>query len=477
MITHSPLPLQVQDLRVYTREVETRFPFRFGKAVLTRMPILHLRVRVASGGREVTGVSASGVPPLWFDKDASKSHARQVRDLLLSVRFAYEAYRALPPGPAYALHAAGEPLARARGEALGQNELVRGFGVALLDAALVDAACRLAQTPFHALLRTDALGLPETWGHPWPEAPSAAMDLRHTVGMADALSAEEAPDLDDGLPRTLPEVVRAVRPKYFKIKVSGDLQASVDRLRRIASVLDAEAGDYRATLDGNEQFPDMATFGAFIRALAADAPLRNLWNRTLWIEQPVERKAALDPAMAEDIRSVSRLKPLLIDEADGDDTVVDRCLDLGYGGISAKNGKGIFRTLHSFAAIARRNASAAPGAAPAFLSGEDLTHAPVVPLHQDLCVAAALGLTHIERNGHHYIEGFRFLSPAEREATFCEYPELYAARPGSLPHLRIEGGRLDLSGINAHALGTRSEPDWEALVETELPAATHEARP
>jgi hypothetical protein len=97
------------------------------------------------------------------------------------------------------------------------------------------------------------------------------------------------------------------------------------------------------------------------------------------------------------------------------------------------------------------------------MSSEDLTHAPVIPLHQDLCVAAALGMTHTERNGHHYIEGFRFLSPVEREAALREFPGLYSERSGSLPHLRTVDGRLDLKEINAHALGTRSEPDWASM--------------
>jgi hypothetical protein len=141
---------------------------------------------------------------------------------------------------------------------------------------------------------------------------------------------------------------------------------------------------------------------------------------------------------------------------------------LGYGGISAKNGKGIFRTLHSFAYIAghnrnENNRSSGKSATPAFMSSEDLTHAPVIPLHQDLCVAAALGMTHTERNGHHYIEGFRFLSPVEREAALREFPSLYTERPGNLPHHRTEGGRLDLEEINAHALGTQSEPDWASM--------------
>ncbi|MEI7899813.1 MAG: mandelate racemase, partial [bacterium] len=56
-----------------------------------------------------------------------------------------------------------------------------------------------------------------------------------------------------GLPETLEEVVSYYRGRYYKLKVGGDIKADLDRLSRIASVLDAGAGDYQATFDGNEQ--------------------------------------------------------------------------------------------------------------------------------------------------------------------------------------------------------------------------------
>jgi hypothetical protein len=93
----------------------------------------------------------------------------------------------------------------------------------------------------------------------------------------------------------------------------------------------------------------------------------------------------------------------------------------------------------------------------------------VVPLHQDLCVAAALGIPHSERNGHHYIVGFRFLTEAERAAALREFPTLYRAREGAEPVLRIDGGFISLKEINGNAFGTVSEPDWDALEPVRLP--------
>jgi hypothetical protein len=166
------------------------------------------------------------------------------------------------------------------------------------------------------------------------------------------------------------------------------------------------------------------------------------------------------------LKEVSAFKPVIVDESDGSDDVVGRALSLGYQGISAKNCKGVFRTLHSYRMIKELEAG---GKNSPILSSEDLTNAPIIPLHQDLCVAAALGIRHSERNGHHYIIGFDFLSPSEKEAALREFPSLYTARPGKSPVVRIEDGFLSLKELNQNGFGTASEPDWEFLEPVRLP--------
>ena len=439
--------VRVRDVDVFLRQVRTRMPFRYGKAVVTEEPIAHLRARLDIDGRPATGVAAAALPPLWFDKDPSKSHADNIADLLRSLRAAAETYRALPAAGAFALHQAGEPESRRR--CAGLNDLTAGFGVALLDAAVVDGLCRATETTFHAALKSDLLGFGPL---DLPERPLDRIQVRHTVGMADPITAAEVREpLNDGLPETLEDVVRVYGVRYFKVKVSGDLEASLDRLRRIAAVL---RGDYQVTLDGNEQFHAMEEAAAFVRRVSTDPLLREFWGKTLWIEQPVERSAALEEDVHEALEEIDRLKPVIIDESDGTDGAVDRALLLGYRGISAKNCKGIYRTLHSH----RRTREAC-----AVLSSEDLMNIPVVPLHQDLAVAAALGIGHSERNGHHYIRAFEYFSPRERESTLREYPSLYRTLPSGLGAVRIEGGAMSLAEINRAPFGVLSEPDWEVL--------------
>lgn len=452
----------------FSRQIQTRMPFRFGRSTMTQMPILHLRLKVeADDGKTVVGVSASGIPPLWFDKGAGKTHADNITDLTLSLRLALDHYFELDLSPVWFLHKFAEPATRKMAAAKGLNELTAGFGVALVDSALIDAACRHSGATFHAALKANLFGFDPELGAMLPAAPLDQIALRHTVGLADPITAADVTEpVGDALPETLEDVIREYRAGYFKIKISGDATQSRDRLRSIAKVLDTQAGDYRATLDGNEQFHDMAEFAAFLGEAAQDPALQAFWKRTLWIEQPVGRRHSLVDSVAAPLKEVSRFKPVIIDESDGSDETMDLALSLGYRGISAKNCKGVFRTLHSFRRIRQLVAEGKP--AP-ILSSEDLTNAPIYPLHQDLCVAAALGITHSERNGHHYIVGFDFLSPREREDALREFPSLYKTRVVGNPILRIENGFISATELNRNGFGTVSEPDWENLESVRLP--------
>jgi hypothetical protein len=459
---------RVREASVFSRQIKTRMPFRFGRSTMTQMPILHLRLTVeADDGKVLTGVSASGIPPLWFDKADGKTHADNIQDLSLSLRLALENYLELDLAPVWFLHKIAEPPTRKSAAAKGLNDLTAGFGIALVDSAIIDAACRHLGITFHAALKANALGYGADFAAMIPDKPLERIALRHTVGLVDPITDADIKDpVDDGLPESLEQVVSRYRAKFFKLKISKDAAESQERLRRIASVLDAHAGDYRATLDGNEQFHDMEEFARFIRSAKEDPALKNLWHRTLFIEQPVGRGHSLVDAVAGPLKEIDAFKPVIIDESDGSDDAVTRALELGYRGISAKNCKGVFRTLHSYRLIKELEAL---GRLSPILSSEDLTNAPIFPLHQDLCVAAALGIRHSERNGHHYIVGFDYLSPREREDALREFPSLYAAREQGSPIVRIEDGFLDLKELNQNGFGTASEPDWEHLEPVRLP--------
>ena len=446
---------------LYRRRVETRFPFRFGKVSMTAMPLVYLETTWESAdGVLFTGWSASGIPPLWFDKRDGKTAEDNEHDLLVSLAAAGQAYRDAGVGTAWALHKTVTEPVRGALTARGQAPLAAGFGPALFEAAHVDGICRHLGATFHQALH-EAFGVPPEIKAALPAAPTPFMHYRHTVGLADALAASEvAAPLRDGLPESLEDVIAVYRPSFFKIKIGANAVENLERLGRIAALLEV-VPDYRITLDGNEQFADLAVFADFLDRARRETRLARFFEATLWIEQPVRRDRALDPAAAAALARVSAFRPVILDESDGEADALARGLALGYGGVSSKTCKGLFRSVSHVAALA---AAARPGRPAPILSSEDLTTVPVHPLQQDLCLAAALGLAHSERNGHHYIRPAAFLSEGEQREAFAAHPALYEHDAATGLRVRLADGGFDLADVNgARGFGTPRRPDLSAL--------------
>ena len=155
----------------------------------------------------------------------------------------------------------------------------------------------------------------------------------------------------------------------------------------IAAVLDRDAGDYLATLDGNEQYDSVEGIAELWRRMRETPALARLVEATLFIEQPIKRAKAL----ATSVEPLARLKPLIIDESDGELASFPAALKLGYSGVSSKNCKGLYKSILNAARVAKLNAEA--GAQRYFMSAEDLTTLAGVSVQQDLALVSLLGLT------------------------------------------------------------------------------------
>ena len=97
-----------------------------------------------------------------------------------------------------------------------------------------------------------------------------------------------------------------------------------------------------------------------------------------------------------------------------------------------------------------------------FMSAEDLTCQAGLAVQQDLAIAALLGLTHSERNGHHYADGFGD-APAEEQREFAAaHPDLYAG-DAARPRLAITAGRIAIDSLFQPGFAHRADPDWRAM--------------
>jgi hypothetical protein len=459
----------IEEVRLFERPVALRLPFRFGVVTLTHAPQIYARLRVTlADGRGGWGSAAELMAPKWFDKNPSLSNEQNFGQLRLSLRHARDAYLAdRTPRTAFG-HSAAHHAALVRAGAGAQlNPLVASYGPALLDRAVIDALCRLLGRSFADGLRGNLFGLqaavltPDMAGFDldgWLAglAVQTRIAARHTVGLIDPLQDAEVvePRLNDGLPESLEGAVAQYGHRWFKLKVGGNVAADLARLKGIAAVLDRAVEPYRASLDGNEQYDDVDGIAALWAAMKRDGALRRLCSSILYIEQPIKRAAALErpvDSLAADI-------PLIVDESDADYNVFPRARNLGYRGISSKTCKGVYRAVLNAARCRHWGAGY-------FVTGEDLTCQAGLAVQQDLALVAALGLSHVERNGHHYVDGFGTAPQAEQDAFLSAHPDLYHrdARSGRV-RLTIRDGSLDLHSVmQAAGFGSAAEPDWGSL--------------
>jgi len=449
----------VEEIRFAERNVALRLPFRFGAATITACPQVYVRARIRlPGGRTAEGCAAEMMVPKWFDKNPALTHEQNFEQLRFALRDAREAYTAEPGAQTAWTHfAANHAALQARAAAQGLQPLVAGYGPALIDRALFDALCLHGGVDFAAAMRGNLGGIDaagsgladDLAGFDVPAflaqrpPPRTRIAARHTVGLADAIDGADAPaDAPaDGLPATLAAAVRRYGHTHFKIKLCGDTAQDIDRLTRIARVIDGPA--QLVTLDGNEQYPDAEAFAAFLDRMLSTPALENLARKTAFVEQPIRRDAALQ----RDVSALGGRIPLLIDESDATLGAFVQARALGYTGVSSKSCKGFYKSVLNAARCAHWNAAA--GAAPRyFLSGEDLTMQAGIGVQQDLALVAWLGLPHVERNGHHYVNGLAAAPEAEQQALLRAHPGLYEASDGAV-RLAIRGGQIDLSSLTA----------------------------
>jgi hypothetical protein len=436
---------RIASIGLFERDVRLRMPFRFGVVTLTEAPqaFVRCRIRTEDGG-EAEGAAAELLAPKWFDKNPALSNEDNYEQLRESLRAARSRYLA-------------HGLANAWQHSTPGKGLVENYGPALLDRAVLDALCRSTGMSFYAAIEKNLVGAEAFEGIDLPAffstlKPERAIAARHTVGLVDPITAADQKErVNDGLPETLEEVVARYGQRWFKLKVGGDARADVERLSAIAAVLDRIAQPYHASLDGNEQYDDFEGVAALWSRMKAEPRLKRLVDSILFFEQPVKRQKALEKKIA------GIDKPVIIDESDDSLDAFPRAKALGYEGVSSKTCKGIYKSLINRARCAAWGKNY-------FMSGEDLTIQPGLALQQDLALVSLLGITHVERNGHHYVNGMADLPQGEQDAFLAAHPDLYERSHGAV-RVKITQGELAIGSLACKGYASAAMPDWKSMKE------------
>jgi hypothetical protein len=453
--------IALRDIALFERPTAFVRPFRFGSVTVNAAPQAFVRVELDVEGKGVfVGASAELMVPKWFDKRPHLSIDDTVDELRKSLAIAADLYRSQSGlVTAFGLHAACiGPQMEACAE-LNIPPLAAGFGPAEIDKAVLDALLRGLGTDFFTGMNANVAGLTARLAPDLGAGDIATflagrqrmerVALRHTVGLDDLIEGEGgAADIRENS-----------GARYFKLKMNGDPEGDAIRLKRIGQALATLPYDYRVTLDANEQYADLDALGTLVDRLDHDAALAPIAGKLLYIEQPMPR----------DITRHSPLGKLssrnfIIDEADDNWDAFPAAKALGYRGISSKSCKGLYKSIVN----ATRAAAWSVLDHSYFITGEDLTCQAGLGVQQDLALGALIGVTHAERNGHHYVDGFGTAPDAEADAFLAAHPDLYSS-DGNIVRLRVHDGDLLTGSLTSAGFASGVHPDWSALAPLEVP--------
>ena len=459
------MSIRVRQFQLYLHNIQTRMPFRYGIAEMTAVPHLILKVDCEIDGEMVTGFSADSLIPKWFTKDPETAYRDDLADMLAVIKqagaFAHQAGEAVS---AFALWREVYRLQEAWAGEKGYPSLLWNFGVSLVERAVIDALCRVKEVSFAEAVDSNLLGIQLGEIHPelagsrpgeWlPDEPLDVIDIRHTVGLGDYLADEDIPldeRLDDGLPQSLEANITHYGLRYFKIKIKGDVDQDSDRLCQIDQLLKKHGvEDYRFTLDGNEQYKTVSEFRRFWEKITSDSGCSPHMAQLLFVEQPFHRTVALNERTRKDLLAWEGRPLMIIDESDSEIGSMRTALESGYAGTSHKNCKGVFKSIANACLLEYLRQQ--NGGRQYVLSGEDLANVGPAALLQDLAVMAALGITHVERNGHHYFAGLSMFPESVQQHVLFQHPALYH-KEGSYAALKISHGRIEVKSLHQVGLG------------------------
>jgi hypothetical protein len=450
-----PPHIAVRDIAFFERPVRFARPFRFGNVVINASTQIFVRAEIeVEGNATSTGASAEMLAPKWFDKRphlSSEQTAAELRRSLTIARELYLSHRGFET--AFGLHA---KCIAAQVEACTKEDipaLAAGYGPAEIDKAILDALLRCVGVNFFDGMKENIAGIdarlsPDLDGHDIAQFLAGRQRLervaiRHTVGLDDQIEGTGG----------VADTKENAGARYFKLKLNGDPEHDASRLIGIGRELTTLPHDYRVTLDANEQYADLAGLSALADRLDRDAALKPIAAKLLYIEQPMPReifKASPLGALA--------ARDFIIDEADDCYDAFPAARALGYRGISSKSCKGIYKSIVN----ATRAAKWSTENEKFFISGEDLTCQAGLGVQQDLALGALIGVTHAERNGHHYVDGFDNTPAAEAQGFLAAHPDLYI-NDGNIIRLSIHDGDLLTGSLTAPGFATGVHPDWAAL--------------
>ena len=477
-INTSVMPAKITGASIHQIQLKTRMPFKYGIATMTEVPMVFVRIEAEIDGTKTAGIASDLLPPKWFTKVPEDPLEKEISDMLQVIRKALSQALGQAADSAFDLWKLIYDGQSRWAEANNIPALLAHFGTSLVERALIEATCKAGNKTLGQALLSGSLGFEPGRIHSClegqsassllPKTPLAKVQARHTVGLGDPLDSNQidADDrIDDTLPQSLDQCIQAYGLRHFKIKINGDIEWDLDRLKNVAKCIEQHAdSDFAFSLDGNEQFQSVTAFRDHWNILHAEPELETFFDHLLFIEQPLHRDGALNESLKSEFDQWPDRPAVIIDESDATLESLSQALAIGYAGTSHKNCKGIFKGIANACLLDhhRRNGTQT------VMSGEDLCNVGPVAVIQDLAVMATLGIESVERNGHHYMAGLSQFPERTRKQVLNAHDGLYKTSETGWPTLAICNGEIDLTSVNTQPFGTGFELDLSVFSEIPL---------
>ncbi|MFB3879615.1 MAG: enolase C-terminal domain-like protein [Armatimonadota bacterium] len=261
----------------------------------------------------------------------------------------------------------------------------------------------------------------------------------HLVGGLDFLTRTEVKgDLpEDGVPNSLDHWIERDGVFCLKVKLHArDLHWDLNRTVAVARIYDQVRDLSRRdlperpflTVDFNEQCESPEYVVEFLRRLSEAAP--QAYRDLLYIEQPVHRDLDAHP---HDMRPVSALKPVLVDESLTTVADMRRAMALGWSGIALKSCKCLSSDLLLLCAA---ELAGVPYAI------QDLTNPSIAQIESVGLAARIHPIKGVEANSRQFF-------PASNEIVASAHPDLFSIRDGCARTRSMTGTGL---GMNLEAV-------------------------
>jgi L-alanine-DL-glutamate epimerase-like enolase superfamily enzyme len=442
--------IRVREVKHAYEDYTYRSPIKFGGMVLDRVTLLNVEMTVETrAGKVANGFGSMPLGNVWAWPTRQLAYDQTLTAMKAVAARVADIYRTFPTTahPIDVTHQLEPSLFSAAENVARQLALIEPIPklATLVAASPFDAALHDAFGKVHGLncyktygpdFMTHDLGhylgpdyAGETLDRYVTPEPKPRMPLYHLVGALDPLTdADIQQRINDGLPETLGEWIKADGLTHLKIKLNGDdLAWDVNRIlgvNRVAEEVQRQRGvtEWFYSLDFNERCPNVAYLLDLLRQVNDQAPAG--YNRIQYVEQPTARD--LKANSANKMHEAAKLRPVVIDESLIDLESLYLAREMGYTGVAFKACKGQTQTLLLAAAAQKLGL---------FRCVQDLSCPGASLIHSAGIAAHIPGVAAIEANSRQYC-------PAANAAWDKRFPGVFTIRNGTMNTALLTGPGL-----------------------------------